>query len=46
MLLISGSKKMKIYIDHEFITAFALMIGAGVYSDQGCSWSRKLKERQ
>ena len=33
----SGSKKVNLFLDHEFITGFALMIGAGVYSDQGCN---------
>ena len=33
----SGLKKVNLFLDHEFITGFTLMIGAGVCSDQGCN---------
>jgi hypothetical protein len=33
----SGSKKVNIFRDHEFIVGCALMIGAGVYSEHGCN---------
>ena len=33
----SGLKKVNLFLDHEFITGFTLMIGAGVHSNQGCN---------